>query len=401
MQTRESEYIITMFGDFSIEHGGSKLEKSSRRTQQVWNLLEFLIANRKGSTSSENLIEFLWPNGSSDNPANALKNLVYRLRTILSDTFRDEERQFIIYRRNSYALNSELVCSVDSELIETYWNSAERETTDREERKRLMLKITELYNGVFLPKSTREEWVTPLRSYYHRIYIQSAIKAAQMLMEDKDYQGSLQVLEKAASIDVYEERIHELLIRALAASGDHTAALEHYYFITRKIYDDLGVKVSAGLTKMYNEIAKSVNHVEADLSVIEEGLRNAAQYNGAFCCDYEVFKNIYCMQSRLIARSGQSIFLVLLTVSDSKGAVPAVAQLSCAMEKLMTAAVETLRKSDVISRFSPTQYILMLSYLNHENCQTVLKRLFERFKKYYKNPSIRVLATHCPVVPVS
>jgi DNA-binding SARP family transcriptional activator len=397
----KSEYVITMFGSFSIGHGSNKLEENSGRTQQVWNLLEYLIANRSGNTSAEKLIEFLWPSETSDNPGNALKNLAYRLRVILSGSFPDEKAPFIIYQRNSYSWNNTLNCEIDSEIIENCWNLANRETTGREEKKRLMLKITELYNGVFLPKSTREEWVTPLRTYYHQIYVQSVVRTAGMLIDDGDHAGAIHVCEKAASLDAYDERVHELLIRALAANGNHTAALDHYYYFTKKIYDDLGVKVSPGITRLYNEIAKSVNHVEADLTVIEEGLRAASQSDGALYCDYEVFKNIYCMQSRLIGRSGQSIFMVLLTVSDGKGAVPAPGQLSPAMDKLRAAAVETLRKSDVISRFSPTQYILMLSYLNHENCQMVLKRMLERFKKDCRLPSIRVLATQCPVIPIS
>lgn len=83
-------------------------------------------------------------------------------------------------------------------------------------------------------------------------------------------------------------------------------------------YSELGVKVSDSITNLYREITKSVSNVEADLRIIEQQLHESEAVPGAFFCDYEVFRNIYRIQSRSILRTGQSFMLALLTVSDGQ-----------------------------------------------------------------------------------
>lgn len=74
---------IQMFGRFAMEGNGAMLDEDKIRSGMMTKLIAYLLCFRKKEISTQELIEALWDEEDSDNPAGALKNLVYRLRTML------------------------------------------------------------------------------------------------------------------------------------------------------------------------------------------------------------------------------------------------------------------------------------------------------------------------------
>ena len=74
---------VKMFGEFSIRLGDRVLTDDVNRIKKVWMLIEYLLINRKSAVPQDKLIEMLWNEEDSDNPIGALKNLVYRARSVL------------------------------------------------------------------------------------------------------------------------------------------------------------------------------------------------------------------------------------------------------------------------------------------------------------------------------
>lgn len=70
-----SKVQITMLGSFEIRRGDKAIGDNTAEHIRIWNLLEYLITFRI-KIFPKDLISALWPDGSSDNPANALKNLI-------------------------------------------------------------------------------------------------------------------------------------------------------------------------------------------------------------------------------------------------------------------------------------------------------------------------------------
>jgi len=392
-------YRVQMLGSFSITSGDDVLSDTAGRMQQVWNLIEYLIVYRHKGVPQSSLIDMLWPDESSDNPANALKNLAYRARTLLSKSLPVEKESFILFRRNSYAWNEAIPCEVDIELMERAWRSANT-APSAEDKLANYLEAIGIYQGDFLPKSLMEEWTISLRTYYSSIFIDCVTRAFDMLISRERFPEAVQMCEKAVSLEKFTEKIHELLIRAYMAAGDHASALKHYYYVVDLFYSEMGIKVSSQITNLYNEITKTVNSIEADLDMIEEQLHEVEATPGAYYCPYEIFKNIYRIQSRFMLRSGQSFMVALVTVSDKDGNPPVTAVITEAMEELKTALTSSLRKSDIVSRFSPTQYVMLLGALTYENGQMVMGRIFERFKKRSTAFGISLHYNLLPVKPV-
>lgn len=105
---------IQMLGEFAITINGNTITNLKGRTKRVWMLIEYLIANRHSDISIEKLIDVLWGEDECGDPVNALKNLVYRARTLLKDLCGDSSPEFIRFMRGTYSWNNSYPCTVDT-----------------------------------------------------------------------------------------------------------------------------------------------------------------------------------------------------------------------------------------------------------------------------------------------
>lgn len=386
-----------MLGGFNLFVNGIPLNDRPERSKQLKSLLAYLLVKRFDHVSQERLIDILWPEEDSENPANALKNLVYRLRRTLSSYEPLKEYECILCRGGTYAWNNSITCTIDAEELDRLYKEASDESIPNPVRIEKYLTALSLYKGGFLSDLSYEEWVVPLSSYYQNVYMSCLYNAVNLLMLEDRYAEIVGICEQAVTYEPYEEAIHEILLRALLKLGKKNKALDHYEYISQKFYRDLGVKLSEPLRELHKELLKTTNDVATDIAVIKEGLCEVDP-RGAFFCDYEIFKNLYCLEARTAERSGQAVFICLITICEYQNLKPSKQAMMDAMEKMKEAIMGSLRKGDVFSRFSATQYTLMLPTTSYENGEMVLNRIIKQFRRICKNPAIRVKVTLEPVV---
>lgn len=382
------ELRIKMFGEFSIEYGDNVRLEDIGRSRKVWNLLEFLVANRQRNISQEQLIDVLWKNDDYDNPSNALKNLIYRLRMMLTEKGLPN-REYVVLKRGAYSWNNQLKCSIDTEAFdEAYAHAKDEKNHTEDERLAHYLEAIDLYTGYFLPKSSYEEWTAPLSAYYHRIYLSCVDGAYELLMEKEAYDKIVEICNRAIAIDRYDEGLYEMLITALIHLEEYQTALEVYHIITDVLYNELGVNPSEKLRSLYQDMMKNIKSVELDLPTIKDDLNEANARAGAFCCDYEIFKNVYRFIARSVNRTGSSVYLLLFTITNQNNDMPEVNIRNNAMQALKEALHVSLRRGDTFSRCSSTQYVVMLPDISQENSVKVVERIHKQFRKMYSNKKI-------------
>ena len=141
---------------------------------------------------------------------------------------------------------------------------------------------------------------------------------------------------------------------------------------------------------MYRKIAKSMHNVEMDLGVIKEDLMEVSRLPGAFYCDYNVFKNIYRVNARSMMRTGASIHIALITITDSKGDIPDVDTIKRVMPSLQASVVDNLRRGDAVSLYSSTQLVTMLGQTTYENGCKVVERVLQIYKREYPMETVQV-----------
>ncbi len=399
---REKQVLIKVqtLGGFQVLVEGAPVLKRLERSRQVLNLLAYLLIARFDVISQERLIEVLWADENSDDPVNALKNLAYRLRKILSSHDTLSKSECIMMKNGTYAWNTQVSCSIDCEEMENLCKRVSDTNLSIDQRINLYKEALSLYKGRFLPDSSSELWVIPLSSYYQTLYMNCVREAVALLTLQHRYDEVSSICESAIALEPYEEVLHECLLKALINLDKKSKALEHYHAISNKFYKDLGVKLCAPIRGLYKELISDLNKNEADISTIKGDMLDSQQAGGAFFCEYEIFKHFYRLESRSAERAGQSVFICLITLSSVPGVVQQKNVLISAMDKLKDVIVSSLRRGDVASRFCSSQYILMLPTATYENGEMVVERILSRFKKEYKTSSVRVSATLEPIVSI-
>lgn len=387
---------INMFGGFSLRVGDMVLSDSEVRARRVCFLLEYLILNRHRKITQDGLIEALWGSEDCENPGNALKNLVYRLRKLLAPLTSVSGYEFIVFRNGMYSFNNDIPCKVDTEEFEQACLSAKRSGVTGQEKLKYLMRGVSLYRGDLVPKSSMEDWAVSYGSYFRGLFISCVKEAAEVLMGADEYDKALNLLNSAVLREPFDESLHEMIISALLLSGRRRKAIEYYNRIEKMFYEKLGVKLSENLRKSMNELIKNIDSIETDLDVIRGDLGESSK-SGAFICDYEIFQKIYRIEARMAERFGQSMFVALLTLVTSIAA--SEESVANSMRLLENVIIDSLRKSDIVARFSKKQFILMLPSLTYENGLIVMNRISDRFASDNKNSSVKLVTKLGPLEP--
>ena len=99
----------------------------------------------------------------------------------------------------------------------------------------------------------------------------------------------------------------------------------------------------------------------------------------------------------MMERSGQSIFVALFTVSSVSGGSLSHDKNEQMMDILNDVLIGCLRRGDVVARYSPSQYIVMLPTVTYENSDIIIKRVRKAFGEMYKGS---VVTLECKVTPI-
>lgn len=380
---------VRMFGEFSIRYGERELTGNLGRSKKVWSLIEYLLAHRGKEIPQERMMEDLWPEEEFDNPAHILKNMVYRARTALKTLCGEEQIEFIVYDHNGYMWNTAIPCVIDIESFESCWKLAQ-ETADPTARLSYMRRAFEQYTGEFLPGLSYFPWVIAKSAYYASQYHQCVRALAEEYLQRRQYGEAINVCGVSIGFSPFEEEIHRLLLLAYAKDGQYKMAAAHYQRISQQFYDEFGVPLSPETSSLYREIVRSIHSVEMDLVAIKEDLKEVSRLNGAFFCDYAIFKNIYRINARVMARSGISMHIGLITITDERGEIPPAQALKRVMAQMQSCVVENLRRGDTVAQYSATQLVLMLPQTTRENGCQVLSRLIALYKSKYPMERYRI-----------
>lgn len=390
---------VNMLGTFSITIGDISITDYNNQAKKPWELLEYLITFRNREIPPGELVDLFWSNDTSANPGSALKTLLFRSRKLLS-AFPYPPQEMIVQQRGTYAWNKDFHIVTDADKFEELCGKANDGRLSEDNRLSFCLQALELYKGDFLPKSAWESWVVPLSTFYHSLYLDTAHKALKLLINREDYSTAIDICQKAITIEQFDEDFHYTLILALFNSGDQHQAMEHYSRTVDMFYNEFAITPSDRLRMLYKLIRDKKHGIIEDLTVIQESLMEDAPDNdGAFYCEPSVFKDIYQIESRAIKRTGDSIYLCLLTISDLNGKLLKPAILSRSMEELNQAIRNSLRRGDVYTRYSISQYILLLPTASYENGEMVLQRIIHHLKENYSRRDLMVNYSLQPVFP--
>lgn len=125
-----------------------------------------------------------------------------------------------------------------------------------------------------------------------------------------------------------------------------------------------------------------------DLNYLREFMSRADSGRGAYLLDFESFHHVYNFIRRFVERSSREVQTVLFTVNEL--GEPDAAEAELALELLEKAIYLSLRRSDVSTRYSSKQIIVILMDADAVNGDLVSARIIECFNRIYTGGKVTV-----------
>lgn len=383
---------VNTLGKFQVTDGEIILNDDNLRSAMLSKLLMYMLIYRDKTLTTDDISMAIWQDEEVDNPAGALKNLMYRLRKALAAKF--GEQDYIVTNRGSYRWNPEIEVVIDAEQFEKLVASAKNENVYEDAILKYERALS-LYNGGFMNRISDMHWIQTLSTYYNSIYL-SVVKAlAELYIKMEDYEKLEKICNEALQYENADEQLYCYQIEARMRSGNITLALESYEKAREIMEKELGIRKTTILNKVYEELlAMSKGQTSYNIKEVKEDIEEEDP-QGVFLCGYPIFKEIYHLEVRKSARSDNPENLVLFTIEGRKEDPKEVAEfrVKSAMNGLETVIKDSLRVGDVAAKYSETQFIVLLPSCNKELAATVANRIVSSFYEYnpkYKNVTVKI-----------
>lgn len=382
---------VKSLGKFQVTEGDHVLNDEILRSDMLKKLLMYMVTHREHPASIQELSEALWQEDEIDNPAGALKNLMYRLRTIMKKNISDV--QYIVTSQGAYAWNSEIPIVLDAEQFEIHCRNA-KASTDKASTVQNYESAIALYKGEFMENSLDHHWAVTLSTYYHSMFLNAVKALAELYMEIGRYQDLEDLSIYALKMDRVDEELHCFHIMALIRANKYDLAMKRYDEAVKVLHDAFGVRNSAKLQKVQQELLKMNKAQEAEaLEIIHDDMVEEEESVGVYFCGYPVFKEIYRLEVRKNARLGEAEYIVLFTIDLKPGVNPENEKMrrfliEQGMKNLKNTLKKVLRIGDVAARYSDSQFIVLLPTCTYESSLAVSKRVAENFATMDKGKKV-------------
>lgn len=369
---------VRMLGCFSLEYKGKELvldRNNVSKTTQLFQLI--LLHTQDGGISKAALIDALYGRTEVENKNGSLNNTLFRLRKQLKAAGLPESN-YININGGMCTWDPEIAVWVDVcefENLVALIRKEKRET----DRLHLLMEAWKCYRGEFLPDMIGENWAAVENVKCRDDYFMCTEELCKWLKEHERYEDLHRISHVAAKIYPFDEwQIWE--IESLIGMSRYKEGLEVYKNTERLLFEEMGVEPSAKMLEQFQFMGERTSQAAGAIGDIKERLKEKDEAVGAYYCPFPSFIDIYHVFSRMMERSGLSVFVMLCTLDYAKDSVSDEEEKEMS-EVLKDAIQSSVRKGDFYTRYNVRQYIVMLIGISQENCPIVTKRIDKAFRR--------------------
>ena len=360
-----------LLGSFSCREarGGETKNGTGRK---ALSFLQYIIVNHTRNISSEELIRQFWAEQSND-PANALKNMVFKVRNLLKDMFPDQEN-LLITLPGCYAWNPEIRLELDSEQFEQACLEL-RKHSGKVYLEKLLAAIT-FYKGDFL-SGNDSDWAVSLRRYYQTLYLDLCKMTLPLLQEQERWTEVISICEQAGTVDLSSDTFIVYQMQALISMGHPERAVQVYQSFRELLWQEFEIEPTEQVEQIHI-LAESMRKNNVNDQDILKLVAERELDGRAFFCTFSVFQSIVALEKRHLSRSGEKSALAIVSLGNK--VTP-----TTDARRLERVLLEGLRTGDPVARLDAGSYILMLTGATVENAWMVMDRLDRTFHKIYSH----------------
>ncbi len=135
-------------------------------------------------------------------------------------------------------------------------------------------------------------------------------------------------------------------------------------------------------------LVRTPEQSKEDLRKVMDIIRKRDDYKGAFQIEYGEFGHVYDFVNHLSQRSHQKTQILLFTLFSSDGSDVKLERMETAMQCMEQAICKSLRGVDVGTRFSSSQFLVVLLGTEKENIRIVTDRIVQNYFKLFGGKDI-------------
>ena len=379
---------IKTFGSFNILYKGENIFFGQNNAAKPIEILKFMTANKGKELTIESIVENIWPDNEYTDEKTVIRTYIHRLRKMISSDNRlktdlssdlridiqNGRYRFDISENvdfdidNLISLKNEIKENLDAKTLETYFK-----------------KLLHIYTGEYIADTPFTNWVTMYRNYYTRIFCSAANTILNALYKMNEYEKLVELCDESLKIYDLDENTNIVFLNALIELNRTGTALQHYTYITSKMYTELNVMPSEKLLEVYSRIKPDKRNSRLSVQnlrdVTEEDMSDTKKIMSVINDLNDVAKKL---MSGIDKYSAGYIMLqrekTSSTVQIDETTLYDILERSIRM---------TLRKNDMYVVFDPYTAVIVLTDAQEEYFKVINKRICEEFFKHYNNLNIK------------
>lgn len=369
---------VQVLGGFSVTYGDKPVSFGRNNATKAMKLLQILLYRGEKGIAREKLLEELYGREELADVANNLRVTVHRLKKMLADAGLPHY-DYVSIKKGIYQWDSPMETEVDARTFLSLLEKA-GEAEDKKEKIQLLRKACMMYTGDFLPDLSGDDWALVEGVRYKNKYTEALKQVCSVLMDNGEYEEALRLCGPACEMYPFDEW-QAVRIDCHIALNQYKEALKEYEDTAKMFFEELGISPSEKMLTQFEFMSSKVNYKAQALKDIEKRLKEQEEEGGgAYYCNLPSFRDNYRLVSRMIERNGQSVYMMLISITNGKGQpLESGDKLEAMTQELYSTIKYCLRRGDCYTKYSPSQFLILLVGANKENCGMI----FERIKKYY------------------
>jgi len=250
---------ISLLGAFQVIGDGEPITDFEADSARA--LLAYLAMHAGTAFPRTALAALLWPDQPEADALHALRQALNRLRRAIGDQEADPPSLTITRTTIQFNLDSRYWLDVEAfkDLISACKHHPHRRLEACRPCRRRLAQAADLYRGdllagFFWDSTPFEEWLLLERESLHRQAIDALYHLAACHEQREEWDAVLHYARRQVELEPWREEAHRQRMRALALSGQRSAALAQYQTCRRILAAELGVAPAAATEALRAQI---------------------------------------------------------------------------------------------------------------------------------------------------
>lgn len=361
-------YAFSLFGVFRVYTSNKEILLRERLGKQLTSLFAFLLVNHNHPIDKDKLINTFWPD--SENPSNALKYAIHRLRGALKEIKEFEHVDIVTSANNTYQINPVLAISLDTDAFESAVGKGKK-NKDLDAYKNAF----DIYCGDFL-QGVDGGWIESDRGYYKTIALDVCNTLSLEEIKTENYTLAIKYAEKGLSFDDLDERLIYAYLKALIKDKKYSKAMSYYKLACKNYYDKMGFKLES-TNVGFQEIISNAS--DNEITSKKERSFDTSDISGPMIVDSQTLNSIVVYLIRNSERYDINAYVLTITFDSN------IKNLNNITNQCLGIFEVLFRKNDVIAKISDNQFAILFGFQRQKDTKIIEERISSRLSKIYSH----------------